>query len=189
MYLQSFQGNRRINQCRPQFSRNMPECSLNDMRITLGREMQILTGNKAANRCKRWCAFLAKNKKKEADIYWLTICSFYFRRDFVCRYCAGPLNEDVTCRILAGNIKPNTVYRILLLGSITNKTSKIYNKETCAWIQFSCYLFQISVSYSSYVPWRLTRGYGSKATVAFTKPFLCTLEVRKKSSHSIASPT
>ena len=95
--------------------------------ITLGREMKIPNGKplKAL-----WCVFLVKKKKKskrkEADIYWLNICSFYFRRDFVCRYCGGPLNEDVTCRVLAGN-KPNAVYRILLIGSITNETSKIYN--------------------------------------------------------------
>ena len=44
-----------------------------------------------------------KNKRNDAGIYWLIICSFYFRRDFVCRYCGGSLNEDVTCRILAGN--------------------------------------------------------------------------------------
>lgn len=52
----------------------------------------------------------------------------------MCGYCGGPLNEDVTCRILAGN-KPNTVYWILLLGSVTNETSKIYNKKTVT-IQF-----------------------------------------------------
>lgn len=52
----------------------------------------------------------------------------------MCRYCGGPLNEDVTCRILAGN-KPNTVYWILLLGSVTNETSEIYNNKTVT-IQF-----------------------------------------------------
>lgn len=76
----------------------------------------------------------------------------------MCRYCGGTLNEDVTCRILAGN-KPNAVYRILLIGSITNETSKIYNKKTVT-IQFSCDFFQINVSYRYYVPWRLTRGCG-----------------------------
>ena len=106
--------------------------------ITLGREMQIPNGKplKAL-----MCVFgqKNKNKRKEADIYWLNICSFYFRRDFVCRYCGGPLNEDVTCRILAGN-KPNTVYWLDTTFRQRNKRNiKNLQQENCdntIWLWF-----------------------------------------------------
>ena len=144
------------------------------MQIPNGKPLKALMRvfGKKKNKKKR-----QKQKQKKGSWHVLTkICSFYFRRDFVCRYCGGPLNEDVTCRILAGN-KPNTVYWILLLGSVTNETSKIYNKKTVT-IQFGYnFFFQISVSYRCYVPWRLTRGCGSTATVACTKASLCMLEV------------
>ena len=53
--------------------------------------------------------FWQKTKERKLTYTDLTkICSFYFRKDFECRYCGCPLNEDVTCRILAGN-KPNAV--------------------------------------------------------------------------------
>ena len=148
--------------------------------ITLGREMQIPNGKplKALMRVfgKKKKQKRQKQKQKKGSWHVLTkICSFYFRRDFVCRYCGGPLNEDVTCRILAGN-KPNTVYWILLLGSVTNETSKLYKRKLWQY-NLAMIFFQISVSYRCYVPWRLTRGCGSTATVACTKASLCMLEV------------